>query len=346
MTGDTLHVLIQGDARDLSFLPDASVHLVVTSPPYWTLKRYRDHPDQLGHIEDYERFVDELSRVWKECFRILVPGGRLICVVGDVCLSRRRNGRHTVVPLHADIAVSCRRLGFDNLNPIIWHKIANATYEVNNGSRFLGKPYEPNAIIKNDIEYILMQRKPGGYRKPTSEQRRLSKIGKREYDEWFQQFWRIPGASTRDHPAPFPLELAYRLVRMFSFFGDIVVDPFCGTGTTMLAAMRASRHSVGVEIDPAYSQMALQRLDREAHSLFSRTRVRMTTPSGFVEMGRQISPVPSSGPASGPVYGMHSGNDGVERDRILRQLSERGRVWSVRSPSEVDYEQPDAGPIE
>lgn len=265
----TYHRLIQADARDLSFIDDESIHLVVTSPPYWTLKRYREHPNQLGHVADYETFLEELTKVWRECYRVLVPGGRLVCVVGDVCLSRRQNGRHVVVPLHADIAVACRRIGFDNLNPIIWHKIANATYEVNNGTKFLGKPYEPNAIIKNDIEFILMQRKPGGYRKPTPEQRRLSMIDRKDYDEWFQQFWNITGASTRDHPAPFPLEVAYRLVRMFSFVGDTVLDPFCGTGTSMLAAIRANRNSIGVEVDPAYCEMIVQRLNREARTLFN-----------------------------------------------------------------------------
>jgi len=266
----TRHRLLQGDARDLNFIPDESIHLVVTSPPYWVLKRYREHPSQMGHIEDYDTFIGELSKVWQHCYRILVPGGRLVCVVGDVCLSRRKHGRHVVVPLHADIAVSCRKMGFDNLNPIIWYKIAKATYEVNNGTKFFGKPYEPNAIIKNDIEFILMQRKPGGYRKPTMEQRRLSMIGKKEYAAWFQQIWNIPGASTRNHPAPFPFELAYRLVRMFSFWGDTVLDPFCGTGTTILAAMQGDRNSIGVEIDPEYCQMALKRLQREGSPLFSK----------------------------------------------------------------------------
>lgn len=283
------HRLIKGDARDLSFLSDRSIHLIVTSPPYWTLKRYRDEPGQLGHIADYEAFLDELTEVWRHCYRILVPGGRLVCVVGDVCLSRRQHGRHVVVPLHSDIAVACRRIGFDNLNPIIWHKISNATYEVKNGSKFLGKPYEPNAIIKNDIEFILMQRKPGGYRKPTAEQRRLSMIDKEDFDEWFQQLWNLTGASTRDHPAPFPLELAYRLVRMFSFHGDTVLDPFCGTGTTMLAAMKAGRNSIGVEIDPEYCRMAFRRLKTEANTLFDRFDLEMidgSTPLSFLEIPR------------------------------------------------------------
>ncbi len=265
----TRHRLIRGDARNMSFLPDESIHLVVTSPPYWTLKRYNEHPGQLGHIKEYEEFLGELEKVWRECFRVLVPGGRLVCVVGDVCLSRRAFGRHVVVPLHADITVTCRKIGFDNLNPIIWHKIANASFEVKNGSNFLGKPYEPNGIIKNDIEFILMQRKPGGYRKPTRYQRDKSRISKEEFDLWFRQFWNIPGESTRKHPAPFPFELAYRLIRMFSFVDDTVLDPFSGTGTTMLAAIKTGRNSIGVEIDPRYIDITEHRLHQEAGGLFT-----------------------------------------------------------------------------
>ena len=272
----TVHRLVQGDARDLSFISDESIHLVVTSPPYWTLKRYNDSEGQMGHIADYEQFLAELGRVWAEAFRVLVPGGRLVCIVGDVCLSRRENnGRHTVVPLHADICVQCRKLGFDNLNPIIWHKIANASYEVSNGSKFLGKPYEPNAIIKNDIEFILMQRKPGGYRKPTEEQRRLSMIPKDKFDKWFQQFWTVTGASTKEHPAPFPFELASRLVQMFSFSGDTVLDPFCGTATTMVAALKHGRSSIGVELDTDYCKQAASRLMNENTSLFGNAKLQI-----------------------------------------------------------------------
>ena len=269
----TTHRLIQGDARQMSYIEDGSVHLVVTSPPYWTLKRYNDNEAQLGHVTDYEVFLKELTKVWKEVYRMLTPGGRLVCVVGDVCLSRRQHGRHVVVPLHADICVICRKIGFDNLNPIIWHKIANATYEVNNGTKFLGKPYEPNAIIKNDIEFILMQRKPGGYRQPTDKQRRSSMISKDDYDKWFRQFWNITGASTKQHPAPFPLELAYRLIRMFSFWGDTVLDPFCGTGTTMIAAMKCNRNSIGIEVDEEYCSIAANRLRDENQNLFSSAKL-------------------------------------------------------------------------
>ena len=257
----TRHVLHGGDARMLDWIPGESVHLILTSPPYWTLKRYREYPGQLGAVAGYDAFMNELDRVWQHCARVLVPGGRLICVVGDVCVARRRNkGRHLVMPLHADIIIRCRRIGLDYLTPILWHKIASASYEVENGSSFLGKPYEPNAIVKNDIEYILMLRKPGGYRKPTDRQRVLSKLTKDEHAKWFRSFWTdIPGASTRNHPAPFPVELAYRLIRIFSFIGDTVLDPFAGTFTTTVAAMRVQRNSIANELDPVYFQFGIER---------------------------------------------------------------------------------------
>jgi len=276
----TVHDLHLGDARKRAeHLKPESVHLVLTSPPYWTLKEYRRCEGQLGFVADYQRFLSELDKVWEHCFRALVPGGRLVVVVGDVCLSRRKNsGRHTVVPLHASIQEHCRALGFDNLAPIIWHKIANANYEVENGSRFLGKPYEPNAVVKNDIEYILMQRKPGAYRKPSVGTRILSVISAENHQVWFQQIWSdITGASTRDHPAPFPLELAERLIRMFSFVGDTVLDPFLGSGTTSVAAAKWGRNSVGVEVDPHYFDLAAARMANSSHDLFGAVQVNTYT---------------------------------------------------------------------
>jgi len=274
----TLHDLRLGDARSIELEPD-SIHLVVTSPPYWTLKEYRDSEGQLGHVIDYERFLAELDKIWETCFRALVPGGRLVVVVGDVCLSRRKNnGRHTVVPLHASIQERCRTIGFDNLAPIIWHKIANAAYEVENGGGgFLGKPYEPNAVIKNDIEFILMQRKPGGYRQPTVATRVLSVIPEAKHREWFQQIWQgVTGASTRNHPAPYPIELAERLIRMFSFVGDTVLDPFMGTASTNIAAGRCGRNSIGIEVDPHYFQLARKRLDEQTRDLFETATVKIS----------------------------------------------------------------------
>ncbi len=258
----THHILHRTDARFLP-MPPGSIELALTSPPYWTLKEYRHSAGQLAEIEEYETFLDQLDQVWQRVFDALVPGGRLICVVGDVCLSRRRAGRHRVIPLHASIQEHCRRLGFDNLAPILWYKISNARHEVERpGGGFLGKPYEPNAVVKNDIEYVLMFRKPGGYRATSVATRLLSLIPETKHAQWFQQVWvGLGGASTRVHPAPFPLELAERLVRMFSFAGDTVLDPFTGTGTTNLAAALWGRHSIGAEVDPTYLSFAEERLE-------------------------------------------------------------------------------------
>jgi DNA modification methylase len=274
----TTQSLWNADSRTLDFLADESVHLVVTSPPYWTLKEYNHSDSQLGSIANYDEFLSQLDSVWKECYRVLVPGGRLICVVGDVCLSRRRNGgEHTVVPLHASIQEHCRSIGFSNLAPIIWYKIANAVFEAaGNGGGFLGKPYEPNCVIKNDIEFILMQRKPGGYRTPSPAARILSVIPADRHKEWFQQIWSgLTGASTRNHPAPYPVELAERLIRMFSFAGDTVLDPFMGTGSTNVAASHWGRNGVGVEIDPEYFQMSLRRIEQATPSLLRSHTIRV-----------------------------------------------------------------------
>lgn len=271
----THHRLIVGDSRDMAAIPDESVHLVVTSPPYWTLKSYPKRSGQLGLIEDYQEFLSALDDVWRQVLRVLVPGGRLVVVVGDVCLPRRRFGRHLVVPLHASIQERCRAIGFDNLAPIFWYKISNVSLEVENGSRFLGKPYEPNAIIKNDVEYILFQRKPGGYRKPSLAARILSVIPEERQREWFQQVWTLTGASTREHPAPFPLHLAERLIRMFSFVGDTVLDPFMGTGTVNLAASRWGRNSIGIDIEPHYMEIARTRLEK-GQALFPQVTVEVS----------------------------------------------------------------------
>ena len=264
----TTHRLHLGDGRDLNWIADASVHLVVTSPPYWTLKDYETTEGQMGAIQNYEHFLDELDRVWRECERVLVPGGRICCVVGDVCLPRRKTGRHYVVPLHADIQVRSRSLGLDCLTPILWHKISNGVTEAKgNGAGFYGKPYQPGGIIKNDIEYLLFLRKGASYRSPSHVQKTLSMLTKDEMQSWFRSFWvDIRGASTRaGHPAPYPPELAERLIRMFSFAGDTVLDPFVGVGSTNLASIRAGRNSIGNEIEPTYLALARERIEREIH---------------------------------------------------------------------------------
>jgi modification methylase len=260
-SGPTQHIIHEGDARDLSVVETESVHLVCTSPPYGSLKEYPDRTGQLGNLPVYDDFLAELDKVWRECLRILVPGGRVACVVGDVCISRRRGGRHYVLPLSSDIQVRARQLGFDNLTPIRWMKVANMKLEASKSGRYLGKPNLPNGIVKNDIEHILFLRKPGGYRKPTQMQEARSRIETDDYVRYFAPIWTdVPGQVRSGHPAPYPLEIPRRLIKMFSFVGDTVVDPFGGTGSTTLAALELGRNSVSVEIDPGYVELASRRL--------------------------------------------------------------------------------------
>lgn len=265
--GVTRHLIRQGDARDLSFIDSESVHLVCTSPPYGDLKNYPEHTAQLGNIASYEKFLTELDRVWAECLRVLVPGGRVACVVGDICISRRQGGRHYVLPLSADLQVRARHLGFDCLTPIRWLKVSNIRLEASRSSRFLGKPNLPNGVVKNDIEHILFFRKPGGYRKPTEEMERLSHIPTDDYAKWFSPVWTdVTGQLRRDHPAPYPIEIPRRLVRMFSFAMDTVLDPFGGTATTALAALYTGRNSISVEIESTYVDLMADRLQSESLS--------------------------------------------------------------------------------
>jgi DNA modification methylase len=142
-------------------------------------------------------------------------------------------------------------LGFDILTPIRWLKVANIRLEASRSSRFLGKPNLPNGIVKNDLEHILLLRKPGGYRSPTPDQETRSRIETDDYAKWFSPIWSdVSGQLRREHPAPFPVEIPRRRIRMFSYVGDTVLDPFAGTATTAVAAIKTGRSSVPVEIPP------------------------------------------------------------------------------------------------
>lgn len=264
----TIHTVRCADARELSHVASESVHLIVTSPPYFNIKPYESDAggNQLARMRDYDSFLGQLTKCLAEWHRVLVPGGRACCVVGDVLVPRRMDGRHRILPLPADIMVRARGVGLDSLTPILWFKIGNRTNEAGGGSSgYYGKPYQPGAVIKNDFEHIVMLRKPGAYRSTPMLQKALSMLQKEEMDSWQRPFWQdIRGASLRNgHPAPFPVELAERLIKMFSFAGDIVLDPFCGSGSTAVAACRSGRSSLSCDIEPTYVNSAVARLKLE-----------------------------------------------------------------------------------
>lgn len=266
----TQHEILEGDSRAAG-IDDGSVDLVVTSPPYFDLVEYENSTgENLGDFESYEGFLDALDDVIETCFDALVEGGRACVVVGDVLRSRSKHGRHEVLPLHADIQQIARDTGFESLAPIFWNKIGNASAEQGSGARFFGKPYEPGAVVKNDVEYVLLFRKPGGYRSPSVEQRVLSLIGREDHRKYFTQTWDDVSGERRDsHPAPYPEEIAERLVRMFSFVGDTVLDPFAGTGTTSVAASRWGRDSISIELEPEYVETIEDRLVTERSDMLN-----------------------------------------------------------------------------
>jgi site-specific DNA-methyltransferase (adenine-specific) len=257
----TTHALVRADARSLDFIADGEVPLIVTSCPYFDIKRYEHAPGQLAEAPSYDAFLEMLDDVWRECYRILTPGGRLCLNVGDVLRSRARHGEHHVLPLHADILSRSTRIGFRALTGILWAKPTNCGYEGGRGG-VLGQPGQPNQIIKSEIEHILLLRKPGDYRSTSPAMRRDSAIGPDDHRRWFRAIWDdVPGASTRGaHPAPFPVEIPKRLVQMFSFRGDLVADVFAGSGTTAIACAETGRDSVMVDVSPSYLRTAAQRL--------------------------------------------------------------------------------------
>lgn len=264
----TSHTVRCADARNLDHIDPKNIHLIVTSPPYFNIKPYETDAagNQLARLDDYETFLSEMTKCIAEWERVLVPGGRACCVVGDVLVPRRKDGRHRILPLPADIMVRSRAVGLDVLTPILWFKIGNRTNEAGGGSSgYYGKPYQPGAVIKNDFEHILMLRKPGAYRSTSMLQKALSMLQKEEMDAWQRPYWDdVRGASLKNgHPAPFPEALAERLIRMFSFAGDFVLDPFCGSGSTAIAACKAGRNSLSSDVEIAYVNATVNRLKAE-----------------------------------------------------------------------------------
>jgi len=246
----TLHRVIIGDSRDMSELDDQSVHLVVTSPPYWQLKDY-GASDQIGYNHTYEDYINNLSLVWNHCHRVLHKGCRLCVNIGDQFARSVYYGRYKVIPIRTEIIKFCETVGFDYMGAIIWQKAT--TCHTSGGATIMGSfPYPRNGIIKLDYEFILVFKKLGRPPRPTAEQIEKSKLSKQEWNELFYGHWNFPGEKQDKHLAMFPAELPRRLIRMFTFWGDTVLDPFLGSGTTVFAARQLGRNSVGYEVNGGF----------------------------------------------------------------------------------------------
>lgn len=255
----TIHKIINGDSRQMNLLPDKSVHLVITSPPYWQLKDYGTET-QIGFHDSYESYINNLNLVWKECHRVLHPGCRLCINIGDQFARSVYYGRYKVIPIRTEIIKFCETIGFDYMGAVIWQKVT--TCNTTGGATIMGSfPYPRNGILKIDYEFILLFKKLGDSPKPTKEQKELSIMTKEEWNTYFAGHWNFAGAKQDGHIAMFPEELPTRLIKMFSFSGETVLDPFLGSGTTSIAACNLWRNSVGYEINPDFISIVKEKLN-------------------------------------------------------------------------------------
>ncbi|MCX7847090.1 MAG: site-specific DNA-methyltransferase [bacterium] len=257
----TTHRIYLGDARAMHDVADESVHLVVTSPPYWQLKDYGCE-GQIGFHQSYEEYINHLSLVWQECARVLHPGCRLCINVGDQFARAAHYGRYKVLPIRAPIILACEALGFDYLGAIIWQK--PTTVHTTGGAVIMGSfPYPRNGVVKLDYEFILLFRKLGSGPKVGRAARARAKLTRAEWNAYFYGHWRFPGVRQKEHLAMFPAELPRRLIKMFTFEGETVLDPFAGSGTTSIVASLLGRNSIGYEINPRYVEVMQKRFQAE-----------------------------------------------------------------------------------
>ena len=267
----TNHKIVRGDSRQMKELSDNSAHLVITSPPYWQLKDYGTD-DQIGYNDSYENYINNLNLVWQECYRVLQNGCRLCINIGDQFARSVYYGRYKIIPIRTEIIKFCETIGFDYMGAIIWQK--STTMNTSGGATIMGSfPFPRNGIIKLDYEFILLFKKNGVPAKIDKNLKELSKITKEEWNTYFQGHWNFNGVRQDGHIAMFPNELPKRLIKMFSFVGDTVLDPFLGSGTTSLAAKNLGRNSVGYEINPKFIDMIKQKLDFDVDKMFDNSVV-------------------------------------------------------------------------
>lgn len=285
---DTQHIIINGDCRKMAELGDKSIHLIVTSPPYWQLKDYGSD-NQIGFNDSYEQYINHLNLVWKECHRVLHDGCRLCVNIGDQFARSVYYGRYKVIPIHSEIIRFCESVGFDFMGQIIWQKAT--TMNTTGGGAVMGSfPYPRNGIVKLDFEYILLFKKQGDAPKPTKEQKEQSAMTNEEWNTYFNGHWYFNGAKQDKHLAMFPEELPKRLIRMFSFPGETVLDPFMGSGTTAAVARALGRNSVGYEINPDFIPLIKSRIGGD--TLYERANVEIVEQKVEIDFEEETKSLP------------------------------------------------------
>jgi site-specific DNA-methyltransferase (adenine-specific) len=261
----TKHKIVFGDSRRMSNVPDKAVQLIITSPPYWQLKDY-GVDNQIGYNDSYEEYINNLNLVWKECYRVLENGCRLCINIGDQFARSVYYGRYKVIPIRTEIIKFCESIGFDYMGAIIWQK--KTTSNTTGGASLMGSyPTPRNGILSIDYEFILIFKKLGTPKRPNREIKEISKMTKDEWKTYFAGHWYFGGAKQDGHIAVFPEELPKRLIKMFAFVGDTVLDPFLGSGTTSLAAKNLGRNSIGYEINNDFLPFIERKLNFQNNSV-------------------------------------------------------------------------------
>jgi site-specific DNA-methyltransferase (adenine-specific) len=265
----TIHKIIIGDSRGMKEISDETIHLIITSPPYWQLKDYGSD-DQIGFNDSYESYINNLNLVWNECYRVLHKGCRLCINIGDQFARSIYYGRYKVIPIRTEIIKFCEMIGFDYMGAIIWQKVT--TTNTTGGASVMGSfPYPRNGILKIDYEFILIFKKIGESPKVSRETKEKSKLTQKEWNEYFSGHWNFNGEKQTNHIAMFPEELPRRLIKMFSFVGDTVLDPFLGSGTTILAAKNLDRNSIGYEVNEDFLSIIKEKVGFSKKNMFETT---------------------------------------------------------------------------
>ncbi len=323
MGGNSEATLIIGDSRTMPELGDGSVDLALTSPPYWQIKDY-NHAGQIGRGQTLHDYLRDLYLVWAECFRVLAPGRRLCVNIGDQFARAAVYGRYKVIPLHAEVIAQAEAVGFDYLGSIIWQK--KTTLTPSGGAVIMGSyPHPPNGVVEIDYEFILIFKKPGPPGKIDPQTKAASALTKEEWKEYFSGHWYFGGAKKTGHEAVFPLELPRRLIRMFSFSGEKILDPFLGSGTTLEAALAAGRRGVGYEINPDYREMIRDKVETQ-DGLFG-------TSAALEVIARETNPAPSA--ADGYRPAIQDASPIVEPNQGGPKKEDLFRVKEVLGPDRI-----------
>lgn len=286
----THHKIINGDSRNMTELPDNSVHLIITSPPYWQLKDYGTE-NQIGFHDSYENYINNLNLVWKECHRTLHNGCRLCVNIGDQFARAVYYGRYKVIPIREEIIKFCENIGFDYMGAIIWQKVTTSN-TTGGGVQMGSYPFPRNGILKLDYEFILIFKKLGDAPKPSKEQKEQSAMTPEEWNSYFAGHWYFPGVRQLGHLAMFPDELPRRLIKMFSFQGETILDPFTGSGTTLLAAKNLNRNSIGYEINSEFIPVIKEKLNVNQKDIHGTTFEFIKQPDQIIDFNELIQSLP------------------------------------------------------